>query len=175
MSSSSSISDTLCLNCHPLLMIHSLSPPLLLHTFQTLSMIQTTLTITHSSQFLGEMDLCCLNFLLRVLRVLYHLYCSRLLPLCPLQLPLLLPQLLSLNWLPLAHNIKGSLEMNGYQNNGQFPCATGRSESPLQSFPLLSLMNPPMIHLSSVCLYTQAHILQTVITVSRQGFMAQGL
>ena len=109
--------------------------------------MQTTLTIPHSSQFLGEMDLCYLNFLLLILRVLHHLHCSRLLSLCPLRLPLPLPQLPSLNQFPLIHNIKGSPEMSGYQNNGQLPCATGRSESPLQSFPLLPLMNPLMIHL----------------------------
>jgi hypothetical protein len=122
--------------------------------------MQTTLTIPHSSQFLGEMDLYYLNFLLLVLRVLHHLHCSRLLPLRPLRLPLPQPQLPPLNQFPLTHNIKGGPEMNGYQNNGQFPCATGRSESPLQSFPLLPLMNPPMIHLIvfSLPLYPSPHL-----------------
>ena len=122
--------------------------------------MQTTLTIPHSSQFLGEMDLCYLNFLLIVLIVLHHLHCSRLLPLCPLQLPLPQPQLPSLNQFLLAHNIKGGREMNGYQNNGQFPCTTGRSESPLQSFPPLPLMNPWTIHLIvfSLPLYPSQHL-----------------
>ena len=122
--------------------------------------MQTTLTITHSSQFLGEMDLCYLNFLLLILRVLHHLHCSRLLSLCPLQLPLPPSQLPSLNQFPLAHNVKGGPEMNGYQNNGQFPCATGRSESPLQSFPLLPLMNPWTIRLIvfSLPLYRSPHL-----------------
>src|SRR5579863_239254 len=103
--------------------------------------------IAHSSQFMGEMDLCLLNCPLLAPRVLYHLPSTRLLQHHPLLLSLLPPLLLqSLNLLLHAHSVTDVPGKSGYQISGKSHLATSRLESQLQPFPLPMRRMIQMIH-----------------------------
>src|SRR6266702_4054205 len=120
---------------------------------QTSQRSSSTLTLTHRSQFMGEMGLLLLICLLSLPLLQFtpiHLHPCIIhfpLPLLHLQ-PLLLIVLLSL-LLHLVLSASDILEMSGCQNNGLFQIATSSPGSPHQQLPLQMKMRTLMIPLTS--------------------------
>src|SRR6266702_1776833 len=120
---------------------------------QTSQRSSSTLTLTHRSQFMGEMGLLLLICLLSLPLLQFtpiHLHPCIIhfpLPLLHLQ-PLLLIVLLSL-LLHLVLSASAVLEMSGCQNNGLFQIATSSPGSPHQQLPLQTKMRTLMIPLTS--------------------------
>src|SRR6266702_3104608 len=138
----------------PIPFLRRLQPPSHSQTSQRCS---STLTLTHRSQFMGEMGLLlliCLLFLPFCLPSLQftpiHLHPCIIhfpLPLLHLQ-PLLLIVLLFL-LLHLVLSASDVLEMSGCQNNGMFQIATSSPGSPRLLLPLQTKMRTLMIPLTS--------------------------